>query len=222
MKRNEKLSYTILGILFLLFSVVAFVVPSAKTASFWVAFVFTVISFIAQIIIWKMAFGKAESLKSNFLGFSIIYVGIAYLIVQLAAFAVFMALSSLAVWIPLVVCALILGISTVCLITTVMGKDEVVRVDAKVKAKVSFVREMQTEIKLLSEAETNTEIKAALNGLAEKLQYSDPMSSEELSELEEKIKDKSATLKSVESKLPIINEIILLLSERNNKCKILK
>ena len=221
MKKNVKLSYAILGIIFLLFAVIALIVPTAKTASFWVAFIFTIISFIAQIIIWKKAFGKAETLKSKFIGLSIIYIGIIYLIVQLIAFAVFMALPLLAVWISVVVCALILGISSVCLITTEAGKDEVVRVDEKVKAKVSFIRELQTEVELLAEVETDIEIKEALDGFAEKLRYSDPMSSTELSDLEGKIEIKSSSLKTADSKLPIINELVSLLAERNNKCKIL-
>ena len=53
MMKNGSKSYIILGILFVLVSVIAFAIPSAKTAAFWLSYAFTVIAFIAQIIIWK-------------------------------------------------------------------------------------------------------------------------------------------------------------------------
>lgn len=52
MKKNGSKSYIILGILFVLVSVIAFAVPSVKTAAFWLSYAFTVIAFIAQIMIW--------------------------------------------------------------------------------------------------------------------------------------------------------------------------
>lgn len=73
MKKNSTKGYVILGILFALVSIIAFAVPTAKTATFWVAYVFTAAAFAAQIIIWRTALGK-EALKSKFLGFPIVHI----------------------------------------------------------------------------------------------------------------------------------------------------
>ena len=89
MKKNSSKGYVILGILFVLVSVIAFAVPLAKTAAFWISYAFTVIAFAAQIVIWKAALGRAESLKSKFLGFPVVHIGMVYLVVQIIAFAVF-------------------------------------------------------------------------------------------------------------------------------------
>jgi len=84
------MSYLTLGIVFALFNVIAFVVPTDKTATFWTAYAFTVVAFAVQIPLWKIALGKKDTLKSKFLGIPVIHVGITYLIIQLIAFAVFM------------------------------------------------------------------------------------------------------------------------------------
>lgn len=88
MKKNSSKGYLILGILFILVSVIAFAVPAAKTAAFWISYGFAVIAFAAQLIIWKAALGRSESLKSKFLGFPVVHIGIVYLIVQVIALAV--------------------------------------------------------------------------------------------------------------------------------------
>ena len=93
MKKNKGMAYAILAIAFVLFNVIAFAVPTAKTATFWIAYAFTTIAFASQIVIWKFAFKSADTLKSKFLGIPLISVGITYLIIQIIAFAVFMALT---------------------------------------------------------------------------------------------------------------------------------
>ena len=76
MKKNSTKGYIILGILFALVSIFAFAVPTIKTATFWIAYVFTAVAFVAQIFIWKTALGKEETLKSKFLGFPVLYIAI--------------------------------------------------------------------------------------------------------------------------------------------------
>ena len=89
MKKNKLMSYLALGIVFALFNVIAFVIPADKTATFWTAYVFVVVAFLLQLLVWKVAFGKKDTLKSKFLGIPVIYVGATYLIVQLIVFAIF-------------------------------------------------------------------------------------------------------------------------------------
>ena len=75
---------------------------------------------------------------------------------------------------------------------------------------------------MLAEEEQNPETKMALQKLAEKIRYSDPMSSETLVDLETRISEKVMTLKTTDNKLKIITELNSLLTERNKKAKILK
>ena len=111
MKKNSTKGYIILGILFALVSIIAFAVPTSKTATFWIAYVFTAAAFAAQIGIWKTALGKEETLKSKFLGFPVVHIGIVYAVIQVIAFAVFMFVPTLPAWSAIVVCSIISGVS---------------------------------------------------------------------------------------------------------------
>lgn len=222
MKKNSTKGYVILVILFALVSIIAFVVPTAKTATFWIAYVFTAPAFVAQIVIWKTALGKEETLKSKFLGFPVVHIGIVYAIIQTVAFAVFLFVPSLPVWSAVVVCSVITGVSVECMISVDAGRNEIERVEAKVQKKVFYIRELQADIELLADNESDAAVKTALSQLAERIRYSDPMSSEQLADLENKISSKVVELKATASKMEIITELNSLLDERNKKCKILK
>lgn len=222
MKKNSTKGYVILGILFVLISIIAFAVPTVKTATFWIAYVFTAAAFAAQIGIWKTALGKEGTLKSKFLGFPVVHIGIVYAIIQTVAFAVSLFVPTLPVWSAIVVCSVIAGISAVCMISVDAGRNEIERVEAKVQNKVFYIRELQADIELLADNETNADVKTALTQLAEKIRFSDPMSNEQLADLEDKISTKIEELKTTSSQLEIITELNSLLDERNKKCKILK
>ena len=222
MKKNSSKGYLILGILFILVSVIAFTVPAAKTAAFWISYAFTVVAFAAQIIIWNAALGRSESLKSKFLGFPVVHIGIVYLVVQIIALIVFLAIPTLPIWSAVVACAVIAGVSAVCMIASDVGRGEIDRVSAKVQEKTFYIRELQADVEMLEEQEQNPEIKISLTKLAEKIRYSDPMSNIALADLEDRIREKVTALRTADHKLEIIAELDLLLAERNRKAKILK
>lgn len=222
MKKNSAKGYVILGILFALVSIIAFAVPTAKTATFWIAYVFTAAAFAVQIGIWKSALGKEENLKSKFLGFPVVHIGVVYAVIQVIAFAVFMFVPTLPAWSAIVVCSAIAGVSAVCMISADAGRNEIERVEAKVQKKVFYIRERQADIELLADNESDAAVKTALTQLAEKIRFSDPMSSEQLADLENKISAKVLELKTAPNKVEIITELNSLLDERNKKCKILK
>lgn len=222
MKKNKGMAYAVLAIAFILFNVIAFVVPTAKTATFWVTYAFSAIAFASQIAILKHSFKVAYTLNSKFLGVPLILVGITYLIVQIIVFAIFVALPLTASWITVVVCIPILGISTICLIGTETGREEIKRVEEKAEEKVFYIKALQADIDMLASTEADAAIKMSLAQLAEKICYSDPMSNELTADLEEKITMKIAELKSSADRVKIIKELNSLLDERNKKIRILK
>ena len=222
MKKNNLMSYLALGIVFALFNVIAFVIPTDKTATFWTAYVFTVVAFLLQLLVWKVAFGKKDTLKSKFLGIPVIYVGATYLSLQLIVFAIFMIFPMLPVWLAIVVCSIVLAISALCAIAGQAGANEINRVEEKIKVKRAFIQFLQVDIEMLAESETDTETKAALIKLAEKVRFSDPMSHKMLGELESRISAKVEQMKTTADKKTLIGDVDLLLIERNKKCKILK
>ena len=151
-----------------------------------------------------------------------LYTGAHKKVIPEIAFAVFMFVPTLPAWSVIVVCSIIAGVSAVCMISDNVGRNEIERVEAKVQKKVFYIRELQADIELLADNESDATVKTALTQLAEKIRFSDPMSNEQLADLENKISTKVAELKTASSKLVIITELNSLLAERNKKCKILK
>lgn len=222
MKKNNASGYIILGILFVLLTVIAFAVPTVKTGTFWIAYAFSVVAFALQIPIWNKSLGQKDTLKSKFLGIPTVHVSIVYLILQVIAFAMFMAVPTLPAWAAIVVCSVILGLSVVCMISTEIGVGEISRVEKKVQSKTVFIKALQTDVELLADGEADSETKAILKQLAEKIRFSDPMSHAELADIESAIAGKVTELKTASDKKSIITEILSLVAERNKKTKILK
>lgn len=222
MKKNSTTGYILLSIAFVLVSVIAFTIPSAKTTAFWISYAFTVIAFAAQIAIWKAALGRAESLKSKFLGFPVVHIGMVYLVVQIIAFAVFLFAPALPVWSAIVAGAVIAGSSAICMIAADVGRSEIEQVSAKAGEGTFYIKRLQTDIESLADTETNAETKTALKQLAEKIRFSDPVRDAQITDIENRITAKISEMKSATDKSRIINELNSLLDERNKKIKILK
>lgn len=222
MSRNSTRGYLILGILFVLISVLCFFAPLDKTAAFWIAYAFAVAAFAAQTLVWKRALNQKETLESRFLGLPLLYVGTAYLIVQVVVSAAFLFAPTLPTWSAIIACAVTTGAAGICLVSADASLDEVERTDKKTLSKCHRFNEMHLEIELLAARETDPEAKEALRQLAETIRFSDPMSNKRLEELEERIARKISELKTATGKAEAAREIDLLLYERNAKCRILK
>ena len=220
--KRKGLAYAVLAIAFALFNVIAFFIPTEKTATFWIAYAFSAIAFLLQIVIWKLAFKGTDSIKSKFIGIPLLSVGFRYLVIQVIAFAVFMIFPALPTWIPIVVCSVILGGSVICLIGTETGREEINRVEEKVKSKVLYIKSLQVDVEMLAETESDPTIKAELTKLAEKIRFSDPVSSDALAEIESEIVNKIKEIEASKDKLAIIAVTTALVEERNKKAKILK
>ena len=82
----------ILAIVLAAYLVLAFVIPFAKTAVFWLALVFTLAAFGVQLYVLKLSFTKGKDARSKFYGFPIARIGVVYLIVQIALSFLFMAI----------------------------------------------------------------------------------------------------------------------------------
>ncbi len=102
-----------------------------------------------------------------------------------------------------IVSVLIIGVATICLITTEVGKEEITRVEQKVQKKFFALKSLQVDVEMMASSEKDAEIKKALGKLAERIKYSDPMSNDDLEPLEKQISEKILQLKSTE-KMPLL------------------
>ena len=104
----------ILAIVLAAYLLLAFVIPFAKTAVFWLALVFTLAAFGVQLYVLKLSFTKGKDARSKFYGFPIARIGVVYLIVQIVLSFLFMAIAKIcATWIVVIVFVLLLAVAAV-------------------------------------------------------------------------------------------------------------
>lgn len=214
--------YLILGIVFAVFTVVAFAAPFTKTPVFWVSYLFGLVAICFQIPLWNKAL-KGESLKSKFLGFPVLYIGVTYLIIQLIISLIMMAVPGIPIWAAIIVDVIVLAITCTLVISGDVAKTSIEKTEEKVQTKTAFIKGLKADVDILLSEEKDPVIKRELVKLADDIRYSDPMSSSELEEIEKQIVDKIASIATAEdSKQDIISETIGLIKQRNIKCKSLK
>lgn len=149
MKKNSVKGYALIGIIFILITVVSLAIPTSKNAAFWIAYIFTVVALAAQIVLWKRTFGHKE-LKSKFLGFPIVHIGIVYLIVQIAVLFVFVFAEKLPAWSALVTCTVIAAMAAIFMIAADVGRTEIEKVEQKVQGKVFYIKNLQVDMEILA------------------------------------------------------------------------
>ncbi|MDE5819998.1 MAG: hypothetical protein K2I07_11895 [Lachnospiraceae bacterium] len=229
MGKNKIRAYGVLAILLVVFSAVAFLLPFGKNAVFWLAYAFGVLAIGLQVIVLRISFEKEATVKSKFYGFPIAGIGFVYLIVQVIASVLFFCLSSITpVRIPVIVFVLIIAIAAVGLITTDAMRDEIERQDKQLNSDVVCMQELRSKAASLPELCEDDELKKVLLELADKFQYSDPVSSDVIKDMEDNLTVLVKELQSmiIEGDLlcvePMCKKITALLDERNRLCKLNK
>lgn len=229
MKKNAIRWWVVLGVVLVVYNVLAFALPFPKTAVFAVSYLFTMIAILAQIYVIRTAFYRGEGVKSKFYGFPIAKLGVIYLAVQLIAGLVFMALGLIVpVWLPLALYVVLLGVAAAGFVAADAARDEVVRQEVKLEKDVSRMREFQAKGRALVALNQVSEAARPLEKLAENLRFSDPVSSEALTEIEDRLAECLAQLQEAvsaqktEQILSVCQEAEHILAERNQLCKLSK
>lgn len=227
MEKSQARWWIILGVAAAVYNVIAFALPFPKTAVFVVSYLFTMIALAAQIYVIRTAFRKGEDVKSKFYGFPIAKLGVMYFGIQLVLGLLFMAFGAVVpVWLPLVCYAILSGIAVIGLIAADAAREEVERQDRKLVKDVSRMRKFQAHAKMLAREGQIPEAREPLRELAEAFQYSDPVSSEALREIEDTIADDLAHFQAAvallekEEALELCRKTKRDLEERNLLCRL--
>lgn len=234
MKKNFKFYALIWAILLAVWCAVVFLVRPIipgyvinYDARFWIAFVFIVLAFIGNLVCAYLAF-KAENSKKMFLNLPLISVSWSALIAMLIVGSVLMLIPNCPAWIAAVVCIIILAFNAIAVIKAGWAADAVSKVDERVTARTSFIKNLIVDTEsILSRAKSDT-VKAECKKVYEAVRYSDPMSNDALSVIEAKITVKVDEFSSAvdaddaEKAKEIADEIVILVGDRNKKCRVLK
>ena len=225
MNKDTIRGLVVLGVLLVLYILIAFLIPFVHTATFWVSFVFTLIAFAVVAASIYIAFIKNPDAKSRFYGFPIAKIGVLYGAVQLLAGIVFMALAAIVpAWVAVLVYAIALGAAVIGLISAEAVVSEIHTQDAKLKKDVTLMRSLQSKISQIAAQSEDAAIKA----LAEEFRYSDPVSSDAIADAETDLAAAVDELQTAyvdgdsEAVAKLCRKASALLAERNRLCKLNK
>ena len=229
MTKNASRGLIVLAIVLAVFSLIAFAIPFAHTAVFWIAYGFGVFAILFQLYIFKTSFAGNGDAKSRFYGFPIARLGIYYLVAQLILSVVEMALAGLIpTWPAIIINVLALAFALIGCITAETMRDEIVLQDHKLKKNVSTMRELQSLAASMVGQCGDEEMKNAVKKIADELRFSDPVSSDATAELEAEMRSQLADIQQavvegdVEGAKTLCGKMMGNLAERNRICSISK
>ncbi len=227
-----KMIALILAIAFVSYNVVLFVICgfAGHGASFWISYVFMLIAFAALTGTGYMLKSRDIQPKDWLLGYPVLKHSTIYITVEFIFSILFMAFDSIDApwWIAFAAQMITLAVHAVFIISCFLAQETIVDVQTKVKDATSFIKLLQVDVEMVAEKATVPAVKEAFLKLAEQVGFSDPMSNDNLFELEKQITlqvsnaDSCMTLNDIEGALQCCNRATLLLIERNKKCKVLK
>ena len=196
-------------------------------ARFWIAFAFITAAFICNIICAAFAF-KAENRGRTFLNVALITVSWTSLIFMLVVGIILMLIPNFPAWITAIICIIVSAINVIAYVKAGWAVNAVDKVDNKVRIQTAFLKNTTINAESILENAKSDEIKAECKKVCEAVRYSDPMSNEYLKVIESKISAKMGELSTAvresdaEKVKQTADEIIILIKDRNTKCKALK
>ena len=225
MTKNGIRGYITLAIIFVVYSVIAFVVPFDMTTLFWIAYIFGTIAIVYQIYVFKNSFAKGNDTKSKFYGYPIAKIGVLYLIVQLGLSFVEMILANiLSIRIAIIINIIVFAVAVLGCIATDTVRDEIVRQEFQLKKDVSNIRVLQSLSSSLIGQCSDYTLKTDLQKLADEFKYSDPVSSDYTKEIENVLSIQMEELQNsiivgdYENSKALCAKLVNGLAERNRIC----
>ncbi len=233
MKRVFKTYIAVWALLLVLFNVIAFasvgwIGQEKYTASFWIGYVFITVAFLGQLACAYIALKDDNNLKKTFLNLSLLSASYGGLIASFVVGGLCMLISPLPDWVGVIVCAIVLVLNALAVVKAKVAVDAVAEVDEKIKAQTFFIKSLTVDADTLMAKANTDEIKAECRKIYEAIRYSDPMSNNALASVEGQITVAFSKLSSAvdegkpEAVKALSDELIVLVNERNKKCRLLK
>lgn len=214
------------------FNIITFAVPitfnvNKFTPSFWVGYIFITLMFITQLAC-SIVFFKQDSKDKRFLNIPVISLSYTALLVSIILGIVAMVVPFIPYWVGIILNVLTVAFYAIAVISSKAAADKIESIDNKVKVQTFFIKSLTVDAESLVSRAKSDETKVIAKKIYEAVRYSDPMSSEALSSVENQIIaifNEFSNAVISDNKLiaeSLGNELIILVNDRNKKCKMLK
>ncbi len=235
--KNKKnfIIYTIGWALVLgLFNLITFVTPNEINGGtkfnplFWVAYSLITVMFIGQLACSYYVL-KSDAPRRLFYRISLIPITIGAIALMFIVATLCLAVIQIPDWLGIIICAVILVVNALVVLKSAVAIEAIEAVDKKVKVKTMFIKMLTADAEILMKnTASNEEMAPLTKKVYEAVRYSDPMSDDALSVVEDKITvafNEFATAVN-DGNFALAEEnakgVINYITERNTKCKILK
>lgn len=189
-RMTGKKTGVMLGLIYLIvFGVVnmlVFFVFDEKNSIFWVSYGFMCVAFAAQIVSMFLAFRALET-EAVFFGIPLASLSLFYFFAAVFTAAVFMVFQKAPLKLALALQIIILAVYAVVAILSLMSRDVVQDVNDQIKVSVTGIRTMQVDVETLMGYVDDAALKNSLRKLSETIRYSDPMSNDAVTAIEDEI-----------------------------------
>ena len=225
------------AILFVIFNIVVIALPKETTIAgvtyvklgglSWITLILFELCFIGHLICTWIAL-RQNKLSGTFYRLPLIRLSYACIIVTTVIGCVMMAVPNLPSWIPLIVALIIMALYAVAVLKAAAAAEVVEQIDEKVKVQTAFVRDLTVDASTLMTRAKSEPVKNACKKVYEAVRYSDPVTSDALADVENRIRTEfnAFTDAVLSDNADAVNasadELLTLIKERNSRCKMEK
>jgi len=228
-RKNDIRGILAVAMVAVIYHLIVFLIPFVKNSVFWLSYGITLVAFVVAVVALMQAFKRGSDAQSKFYGFPIAKIGVLYGGAQVLACIVFMALAK---WMLLWVAALVQGaglaVAVLGLVAADTVRDAIEEQDVQLRQTVSRMRAIQSRVNQLPGQVEDTEALKAVRAFAEEVRYSDPVSSDDLAEIENDLSAAVDELQQAvvegdaEAVITLTKKAMAVLTERNRLCKLYK
>ncbi len=222
------------AIVLVVYNVILFMIAGGEHGgAFWTSYAFMMVALASTILCASLLADRAPIPRDWLLLYPFYKHCYIYLIAEFVISTIFMfADASGASWKFAFIVQLLLLVAFIIFIgSCFMAKEIIENVQKNVKVNTAFMKNLRVDVDMIVaklQNPQNHEVKAAFEELADKIRYSDPMSNDALRSYEEELKaqiDRANVCISCndnDEALRCCKKAMLLLLERNERCKLLK
>lgn len=208
-----------------IFNLSAFLIPHYYNRNFFVGYIFITLAFIGQLFCAHLTF-KANDPQKLFYNIPLTSIGIGGTLVMVLFGILTMSIPKFPTWLGIILCFAVLGFSAIAVISTNEAVQVVEQIDQTTKADTLFITMLTADAESLM-TQASPARQSAAKKVWEALRYSDPVSNPMLSSAETQINLKFSEFRTAiradeERASDLAEELLFLIRDRNQKCKILK
>jgi hypothetical protein len=222
--------YTVIWALcFAVFSIAAFLIPlpTRFCGVFWVGYIFITVTFLFQLACSFFALKSNEPQKTVYSlpTFKASFTG---LVAMLIAGGFAMVIPSFPMWLCILLCFAVLAATLIGVILTLVFSKTVSCIDKKVRTCSFVMRSLTADAEHVMASADEPEIKATAKKVYEAIRFSDVMSNAALEQLDTSIQrqfsafEDAVSSKDTELSMALGEELLVLIDERNKRCRLLK